>query len=185
MIIKKRIVLILIICYTVGGIGLTAQKKPKFEQPILITSAGQSADAIVAGTIFKKLNLQARSAQAATAADIENIRTLVLVPGFSSKGLGAAGTSREQEMDRVNKLIAAAKEKKIKILMLHLGGKPRRGKMSDDFNKLAIEASIYAIVVKQGDEDGFFTKLAAEHKIQIDIIKRIAESMKLLEEAFR
>ncbi|MBW7888155.1 MAG: hypothetical protein H3C35_07330 [Bacteroidetes bacterium] len=156
----------------------------KFQQPILITSAGQSADVTMAGMLCKKAKLDAKTINRAKASDLLGIKTLIIVPGFSSKGLGAAGISREQEMDRVKEVIEAAQKQKINILMLHIGGKPRRGAQSDDFNKLAAEVSKEMIVVKQGDEDQFFSKIAEQKKIKIELVDKIAEALKPLTDAF-
>jgi hypothetical protein len=154
-----------------------SQPKAKFEQPVLLTSAGQSADVTIAGMLFKKANIQAKSLPLAKTTDLEGVKTLVVVAGFSSKGMGAAGISREQELTRVKSLLAAAQEKKLKVVTLHLGGKARRGNQSDDFNKMAAEASSYLLVVKQGDEDQFFSKIASEKKIPFDLVDKIADAV--------
>jgi hypothetical protein len=151
---------------------------------VLITSAGQSADVTIAGMLFKKANIQAKALPLAKTTDLDGLKTLVVVAGFSSKGLGAAGISREQEMSRVQSLLQAAKEKKLKIMLLHIGGKARRGNQSDDFNKIAAEASSYLLVVKQGDEDQFFSKIAAEKKSPIDLVDKIADAVKPVATAF-
>jgi hypothetical protein len=150
------------------------QSARAFELPLLITSAGQSADVTMAGMLCKKIGVESKVLPRAGVSDLEGIKTLMIVPGFSSKGLGAAGTSREQELERVEKLIAAAKERSVRILVLHLGGKARRGPQSDDFNRIAGEASERMIVVKQGDEDKFFTNLSAGKKIPLEVVDKIA-----------
>jgi hypothetical protein len=148
-------IVFIIICLSISFIiTLNSQEKIKFEKPVLITSAGQG------------------------------IKTLIIVAGFSSKGLGAAGVSREQELDRVKSVIKAAKEKKIKIIMMHIGGKSRRGVQSDDFNKMAAEASDYMLVVKQGDEDQFFSDMAKSGKIPMKSMAKIIEVAGPLAELF-
>jgi hypothetical protein len=164
---------------------LLAQSKAKFEQPVLITSAGQSADVTIAGMIFKRANVQAKAVPLAKPSDLDGVQTLAIVAGFSSKGLGAAGISREQEMGRVQSILQAAKEKKLPIITLHIGGKARRGNQSDDFNKMAAEASSYLLVVKQGDEDKFFSKIAAHKKVLIDLVAKIADAVQPLGNVFR
>lgn len=163
---------------------LFAQPKVKFEQPVLITSAGQSADVTIAGMIFKRANVQAKSISLAKASDLDGMKTLVMVAGFSSKGLGAAGISREQEIARVQSILKTSKEKKLRIITLHIGGKARRGNQSDDFNKMTAEASSYLLVVKQGDEDQFFSKIAAEKKIALDLVDKIADAVQPVAKAF-
>jgi hypothetical protein len=184
---KRALILIVtatLILLTTASTVMLSQSKPKYDQPVLITSAGQSADVTIAGTLFKKANVQAKALPLAKAADLEGIKTLVVVAGFSSKGLGAAGISREQELTRVQSILQAAKEKKLKIMMLHIGGKARRGNQSDDFNKMAAEVSSYLLVVKQGDEDQFFSKIAGEKKIAIDLVDKIVDAVQPVAKAF-
>lgn len=157
----------------------------KFEDPVLITSAGQSADVTMAGMLCARARVNAKTVALATVADLKGFKSLILVPGFSSKGLGAAGTSREQELERVQNLIAAASQKKIPILMLHLGGKARRGSQSDDFNKIAAEAAVAMIVVKQGNEDGFFSTISTEKKIGLELVEKISAVTTPLTAAFK
>ncbi|MBE0556726.1 MAG: hypothetical protein IH628_05785, partial [Proteobacteria bacterium] len=121
--------------------ALLAQDKPKFEKPILLTSAGQSADVTMASTLLKKAKIEALVKPLAQASDLKGIHTLMVVAGFSSKGLGAAGISREDEMARVRALLAAAKKDKIPVLTMHLGGAARCGNQSDDFNEVAAAAA--------------------------------------------
>jgi hypothetical protein len=163
---------------------LLSQTRVKFEQPVLITSAGQSADVTIAGALFKKANVAAKVLPLAKASDLDGIKTLVVVAGYSSKGLGAAGISREQEMARVQSILQTAREKKLKILTLHIGGKARRGNQSDDFNKNAAEAANYLLVVKQGNEDSFFSKIASEKKIVLDLVEKIADAVAPVGKAF-
>jgi hypothetical protein len=154
----------------------------QFEKPILLTSAGQSVDIKLAGVLLQRLKVAFDSKPIATAADLVGYKSLVVVPGYSSKGLGSAGVSRDDELKRVEGLLAAAAKAKIPVLTLHLGGNARRGVQSDDFNAMVVKASDMAIVVAQGDEDGFFTNLCREEKIPLRIAKIIADAMKPLEE---
>jgi hypothetical protein len=179
----KKLALFAVICLTMVAFA----KNPlvgKFAQPILITSAGQSADVSLAGTLLKKLNLNYKVSNLATESELSGMKTLLIVPGFSSKGLGAAGISREKELERVEKIIKAAKAKGIKIVMLHLGGKARRGAQSDDLCQMAANASSLMVVVKQGDEDQFFTHIAARKNIPINVVGKMADALTPLKEAF-
>ena len=156
----------------------------KYEQPALISSAGQSADVTLAGMLLKKISVNYKIAALATENDLNGYKTLIIVPGYSSKGLGAAGISREQEMDRVEKLIAAAKKKKMRVLMMHIGGTARRGAQSDDFNQISAEVSEAMIVVKQGDEDKFFSRIASQKKIKISIVEKMADIVEVIKPMF-
>ncbi len=154
--------------------GTDKADKTLFDQPVLISSAGQSADVKLVAMLLKRKKVDATTVVMAKPSDLEGIKTLVIVPGFSSKGLGAAGVSQEQEMERVKTMVAAATEKKMPIIMVHIGGNARRKGQSDTFNKLVAEASVHMIVVAQGDEDKFFTNIATEQTTPIEIVKKIS-----------
>ncbi len=129
-----------------------------------------------------RLKIEYISNPAAVAADLKEIKTLLVVPGYSSKGLGSAGVSRADELTRVAGVLAAAKDAGIPVLALHLGGKARRGVQSDDFNRMVVEAAELLIVVEQGNEDGFFTDLCKAKEIPMKAVKSMAETMQPLGE---
>ncbi|MCF8380061.1 MAG: DUF6305 family protein [Bacteroidales bacterium] len=147
-----------------------------FESPILITSAGQSADVKLVKMLAARQKLEATTILMAKTSDLEGVKTLIIVPGFSSKGLGAAGISQEDEFNRVSELVKAANDRNIPIVMMHVGGNARRFGQSDAFNTLVANNSKHMIVVAQGDEDQFFTKIANSKKIPMDVVEKIAES---------
>lgn len=146
----------------------------KFESPILISSAGQSADVKLVKMLATRQKLDASTILMAKTSDLEGIKTLVIVPGFSSKGLGAAGISQEEEMARVKELVNFAKGKSIPIIMMHVGGNARRQGQSDAFNTLIAENSEYMIVVAQGNEDDFFTKISTAKNIPLEVEEKIS-----------
>jgi hypothetical protein len=177
----KKLLLLAIVIASLAALSASAAET-KFQQPILLTTAGQSVDVKLAGVLLDRLKVTYTSKVTATAADLKGFKTLMVVPGYSSKGLGSAGVSREDELARVRNLLAAAKAAGIPVLTVHLGGKARRGVQSDDFNKLVAEASATVIIVDQGDEDGFFTQACAGSMIPLKPVKNMAEAMKPLEE---
>lgn len=162
----------------------SASGQEQFSEPALLTSAGQSADILMAQVLCAKAGITPASKPLATKRDLKGVKTLIVVAGFSSKGLGAAGISREQEMERVQGILKAARAQSIKILTLHLGGTARRGSQSDDFNRVAAEAATSLIVVKQGDEDNFFSDIAAKKKIPLTIAEKMAKALEPLKKAF-
>ena len=125
-----------------------------FEGPVLVTTAGQSADGTVAETLLTRAGIECEVIKMAGPDDLAEFKCLVLVAGGSSKGLGQAGIKEEQELARVQELIDAAKGKNIPILALHVGGQTRRGTLSDRFIPDAMDACNAAIIVREGDEDG-------------------------------
>lgn len=160
-------------------------KQPIAEQPILLTSVGQSADVEMVKTLFKKINIDPTTDHLATADSIGDAKTLVLAIGGSSKGLGAAGIDADQELARVAKLVDAAKSKGLKIIAMHTGGQTRRGELSDKFIKPAFEKADYAIVVADGDKDGLMKGLAASESIPMDTVDKITDVPDVLKAAFK
>ncbi len=158
-------------------------KSAEFEQPILLTSIGQSADAQMVKALVERNGLKCEYNVAAKADALANEKTLVLVIGGSSKGMGAAGVNQAQEEQRAKALIAKAKEKNIKIIAMHVGGSSRRGELTDRFIPLMSEAN-YAIVVADGDTDKAFSKAVAG-KMPIDFPANISDTGKYLKAAFK
>lgn len=157
------------------GVSYLVQAQ-QYEMPLLITSAGQSADVKLVKMLAARQKLEATTVLMATPADLEGVKTMVIVPGFSSKGLGAAGISQEEEMDRVKKLVDLANKKEIPIILMHVGGNARRKGQSDAFNELVATNSKHMIVVAQGDEDKFFTNIATKASIPLEVMNKISES---------
>ena len=158
---------------------------PIAESPILLTSVGQSADVEMVKVMMDKGGLSPETNSLATEADLGDSKTLVLAIGGSSKGLGAAGIDANQELGRVNKLIAAADEKGMTIIALHIGGEARRGDLSDKFVAPSFEKADYAIVVADGNKDGMMTDLASKAGIPMEEVATMADVVEPLKAAFK
>ena len=68
-------------------------------------------------------------------------------------------------MERVNSLIAKAKEEGITVIALHIGGSARRGTLSDKFVPDALKAANAAIIVSEGDSDGMMKGIVTDGNI--------------------
>ena len=143
--------------------------------PILMTSAGQSADVQMFNAIASRSGVEATARELVEADDIEvgEYNTLVIVVGGISKGLGAAGIDAEQEQARVDAIIEKLKDS-VTIVVAHIGGQARRGELSDGFINAVLPYAQYLIVVEEGDSDGLFSNYAAENNIPISICPDIA-----------
>lgn len=154
------------------------------EQPILITTAGQSADILMVKLLAQKAGLTYTMDKLATPESLTEFKSIVIVSGGSTKGLGAAKIDKDDEIKRVETLISAAMDKKIPIITMHIGGKSRRGSLSDEFNSVAAPAADCLIVVETGDFDGYFSAIAEENKIPIERIDKIISAQTVLEAIF-
>ncbi|MEG0988829.1 MAG: DUF6305 family protein [Clostridium sp.] len=155
------------------------------EQPVLLTSVGQSADFEMVKTMLDKNNITCDKQGMATSENIGDAKTLVLAVGGSSKGLGAAGIDANGELARVKELVDAAAEKGLTIIAVHVGGEARRGDLSDKFIAPSFEKANYAIVVKDGDKDGLMSGLAAKAGIPMDVVDSMADVVGKLGAAFK
>lgn len=155
------------------------------EQPVLLTSVGQSADYEIIKTMLDKIEISSVKDSLASPDDLGDAKTLILAVGGSSKGLGAAGIDANGELKRVEELTKAAREKGLTILAVHIGGEARRGDLSDQFIGPSFERADYAIVVADGDKDGLMAGLAVRNGIPMDTVNSMAEVVPKLEAAFK
>ena len=112
-------------------------------------------------------------------------KTLIVVVGGSSKGLGAAGIDADGELARLAELIDGAKGAGLSVIAMHTGGEARRGDLSDKFITPIFEKADYAIVVTAGDEDGMMAGICASKGIPMDAIASISEVTTVLPAAFK
>jgi len=179
---QKKISIIALICLL---ISVNLHSGPTYQAPVLITSAGQSADVKLVGMLVKKAGIEHAVELAATEKSLAGKKTLIIVPGFSSKGLGAAGVSAQDEMNRVKALLAAAKEKNIPVILVHVGGSARRYGQSDQFIQEVGQYAKAMIVVEQGNEDKYFSKLSSEKHIPLMLVPKIAAAGEPLAQLFK
>ena len=149
---------------------------PTLSQPVMITTAGQSAGAAMMNVLLSKSKIKEFVFEKlVTSEQIEGYKTLVIVAGASSKGLGAAGIDLDGEIERVTTLIEAAKEKGMKVVVAQIEGTARRGASSDQLFSLFIPYSDWVIIVREADTDGFFTSLCEENGIPLTIVEKSIE----------
>lgn len=168
--------------------ALPAAQTPQavFEQPMLITSAGQSSgDAQIALQLTKRAGLAAVLSKSGTGKDLENQKTLVLVLGASMKGLGAAGLDTNKEKERIRELVAQAKKKGVPILAMHLGGGQRRGELTDEIVNEFLPSAKTAIILKSGNADGLFTKICKDKAIPLIEIDKSLDAVEPLKKIFK
>ena len=167
-----------------SGAAPAGLKEAIFEQPVLITSVGQSADGQMVKTLAERNGLKFTYEALVKPEEVSKYKTLLLVVGGSSKGMGAAGINAAQEEQRAKDMIAKAKENKVKIIVAHVGGESRRGEMTDRFVNVTAPQADYMVVVADGDNDKIFAKLAAG-KIPLDYPKSIVDVGGFLKKAFK
>ncbi len=140
---------------------------PKGQVPLLITNAGQGPGAKMARLLLQRTGVVSDFEYNAEPqpADLKAkpYKTVMVVLGSTAKGLGASGITIDDEIARLNAMIAEAKKLKLQIVCVLLEGKTRRGKPggADERCIDAIAPHANALVVKKdGNEDGRFDAIA-------------------------
>ncbi len=152
-----------------------------FLQPGYITSAGQTSDAAIVKVLANtRLKLGFGYDIAAKPQSIAGAKTLVLVLGASNKGLGAAGLSLEQDIERVKSVIAEAQKNGVRIISMHTGGTARRGESSNQVIALCVPVSSVVVVVEGGNNDGFFSDLCEKAGVPLIQVASISEAGNVL-----
>jgi hypothetical protein len=168
----------------------------KGQLPFLLTNAGQGPG----GKMARLLIWQSKAIQetdfdynAEPLRDNPNDLTardykmLFVIIGSSAKGLGASGITIEEEIARLNKMIAEAKRLNLFIIAAHIEGKDRRGNpgSADEQSIDAIAPfADYLIVMKDGNQDGKFTRIAQEKNIPLTIIDNTIDFMQVIKQMF-
>lgn len=173
---------IVLLCAVLGTTAFA--EEPVYAEPILLTSCGQSADVLMMKTLLTKDSLAFTYLPQATAADVGGIGSVIIVVGGSSKGMGAAKISEADETARITALLDSAETSGIPIIAVHMGGLSRRGALSDPFNRLGARRAAHIIVVKGGNDDGFFTAIAAEKDVPLDTLKNALEVAPLIKRIY-
>ena len=126
---------------------------------VVLSAFGQSPDAMMVKVVLKKLGVDGRFEKVLQADGLQDEKVLITVVAGSSKGLGEAGIDKDAEIIRMQELVTAAKAKGMKVLVMHIGGKGRRGTLTDMFIVEAVPMADKLIVVEGGDYDGLFSEL--------------------------
>lgn len=135
----------------------------KGKLPLLITNAGQGPGAKMSRLLVQRTGVVTdfdyNAEPKPTDLKTKPYKTLMVVLGSTAKGLGASGITVDQEIDRLNAMIAEAKALKIQIVAVLLEGKSRRGKPGGA-DERCIDAiapfANYLVIKKDGNEDGRF-----------------------------
>lgn len=145
-----------------------------FPGPVLITSAGQSADGVVLNALLRRAGVDVRLENLAEVEQLEGVGVLVVTLGASQKALGAAGIDGTAEVERVDRLLVAAAERGIAVVGVHIGGEGRRGPLSQPYLDAVSGRVQLLLVTVEGNADGYFDAVAAESEIPLDIFDTVS-----------
>lgn len=165
---KKIIPCVLATVLFLSGVSMLPDMLSSAEASgIVLTSVGQSPDATMIRVVLRKMKINAENQPLLRPDGLGDEKILVAVVGGSSKGLGAAGIDKDQEIERVTGLFQAAKQKGMKLLVMHIGGEGRRGTLSDAFIEVAAPYADRLIIVDGGNNDKIFDRLVEGKNVKI------------------
>lgn len=189
---------------------------PTLAYPVITTTAGQSADIITLNILVDEAGVKydycdvpdaemlatgvgMGAAASAPGFHVESytdteqfplgtpFKTLVVVIGASLKGMGASGLTIQDELSRIDEILAYCQENEIFVVAVHIGGFAARG-ADDGDNEVMIDVVLpyadYIIVTAEGNEDGRFTTAAEEQGIPITQIDFALGIIEVLAQAF-
>jgi len=179
------------------GEGRAAAQSSTFESPAFIASVGQSAGAMQARVLADRAGLEFTFEARPAPEMLEGHKTLIVVLGASTKGLGAAGVDVDSEIAWATHLFEKARESGMSIIAMHIEGGTRRGPSSDRINT-TFAPMVDHLIVKgaspdqewaeaeeaNGNADGLFTTIAADNGISITYIARTLEAVGALQQLF-
>jgi len=148
---------------------------------VVLTPFGQSPDAMMIKVVLKKLGVDARLEKLLKADELQDEKVLITVVAGSSKGLGEAGIDKDAEIARMKSVVDAARAGGMKILVMHIGGKGRRGTLTDLFIDEAVPMADALIVVEGGNFDDLFTQLVEGTGLEILFAPSVRETTEPLQ----
>lgn len=182
---------------TTAFAAISGDEVKTYNTPFLITNAGQGPGGKMArllvsqtGTLTLDTDYFYDSEPGAEGhgnLDDMEYSCLVVVIGSTDKGLGASGITIEDELARLEKMVAKAKELELPIIGVLLE-KDKRSDISTNANERCIDAicpnADWMIVVADGNTDGRFDKIKEEYGIPLTVIDTTLDFTELAKQAF-
>lgn len=181
---------------TTAFAGINGEVKT-YGTPFLITNAGQGPGGKMArllvsqtGTVVLDTDYFYDSepgVEGHGTLDDRDYTCLVVVIGSTDKGLGASGITIDDELARLEEMVAHAKEIELPIVAVLLE-KDKRSDIPTNANERCIDAicpnAEWMIVVADGNTDGRFDAISEEYGIPLTIIDTTLDFTELSKQAF-
>lgn len=177
--------------------GISGDEIKTYGTPFLITNAGQGPGGKMArllvsqtGTVELDTDYFYESepgAEGHGTLDDRDYTCLVVVIGSTDKGLGASGITIDDELARLEEMVAHAKEIELPIVAVLLE-KDKRSEIPTNANERCIDAicpnAEWMIVVADGNSDGRFDAIKEEYGIPLTIIDTTLDFTELAKQVF-
>ena len=162
--------------------------------PFMITNAGQGPGGKMgrllvsrAGTLTEDEDFYYVDVPYAADVDARDYSAIVIVIGSTDKGLGATGITIDQEIARVDKVVARANEKGVPVIAVMLE-KDKRSDVKTNSNERCIDAvcphASWMIVTADVNTDGRYDAFKAENGTPLTILDSSMDFISLVQQAF-
>ncbi len=147
----------------------------KLHGPFVMTTCGQSTGSVMFHMVAVQAGQTSVDEHQLMADELATVgadaKTLVITTGTSGKGMGAAGTDVNDEIERCVAVAKAAKDAGMTIVCAHVEGMSRRTDANDQASIDAILPLADVIVcVEESDSDKLFSNYASENNKPIIIV---------------
>ena len=136
------------------------------DRPVYLTTIGQTEDVDILWNVFGQVfdstterNETITRDSVLEPSDVAAGSLVIIAPGASSKGMGAAGVDQASEIARANAFAARAAAEEITVILIHSGGMQRRGTLSDPMIEAVAAEAVLMLVLNSGNDDNFFNGL--------------------------
>lgn len=158
---------------------------PIGQEKILITSAGQAAEATVLKTIAESLNLESDFRPRALASDLYDYKTIVIVLGYSANGLAHTPRSFHEELARTKNMAQEAESMNLPMILINLSGENRHhGETFQLFEEIVAYADYYIGIKSNKHTDYLFNKLES-HQVPATLVHELDDIAIPFNSAFR
>ena len=162
--------------------------------PFMITNAGQGPGGKMgrllvsrAGTLTEDEDFYYVAVPYAADVDARDYSAIVIVIGSTDKGLGATGITIDQEIARVDEVVARANEKGVPVIAVMLE-KDKRSDVKTNSNERCIDAvcphASWMIVTADVNTDGRYDAFKAENGTPLTILDSSMDFISLVQQAF-
>ena len=162
--------------------------------PFMITNAGQGPGGKMgrllvsrAGTLTEDEDFYYVDVPYAADVDARDYSAIVTVIGSTDKGLGATGITIDQEIARVDEVVARANEKGVPVIAVMLE-KDKRSDVKTNSNERCIDAvcphASWMIVTADVNTDGRYDAFKAENGTPLTILDSSMDFISLVQQAF-
>ena len=162
--------------------------------PFMITNAGQGPGGKMgrllvsrAGTLTEDEDFYYVDVPYAADVDARDYSAIVIVIGSTDKGLGATGITIDQEIARVDEVVARANEKGVPVIAVMLET-DKRSDVKTNANERCIDAvcphASWMIVTADVNTDGRYDAFKAENGTPLTVLDSSMDFISLVQQAF-